>query len=163
MSLPYAVAPGAGARDALTGGATVPEETEDAEAERIKTKVAAMVVSRPGRMVRANTTMGTRHVNFTAVTTPNGSRGAGAPNYDQPGQRLCSRPWLVGATGGSAQPFACGPRLSTDKLDSAVARKESRPLRLTSSWSVPSFAGSVLTIPAGLSRGVPSAKAGREA
>jgi hypothetical protein len=99
MSLPYAVAPGAGARGALTGGATVPEETEDAEAERIKTKVAAMVVSRPGRMVRANTTMGTRHVNFTAVTTPNGSRGAGTPNYDQPGERLCSRPWLVGATG----------------------------------------------------------------
>ena len=106
MSLPYAVAPGAGARDALTGGATVPEETEDAEAKRIKPKMAAMVVSRPGRMVRANTTMGTRHVNFTAVTTPNGSRGAEAPNYDQPGDRRVFQTVAVGATGGAAQPFA---------------------------------------------------------
>jgi len=53
MSLPYAVAPGAGAGDALTGGAPVSEgteETADAEADRIKAKVAAMVASRPGRM-----------------------------------------------------------------------------------------------------------------
>ena len=74
MSLPYAVAPGAGAGDALTGGATETDETEDADAERIKAKVAAMVVSRPGRMVRASSTMGTRQVKFMTVIAPNGSR-----------------------------------------------------------------------------------------
>src|SRR5450759_2466197 len=68
MSLPYAVAPGAGAWDALTGGAK--EFDEDAEAERIKARPAAMVVSRPGRMVGARSTRGTGPVCFMAVTTP---------------------------------------------------------------------------------------------
>src|SRR5665811_2284127 len=68
MSLPYAVAPGAGAGDS---GATETDETEDAEAESIKPRVAAMVVSRPGRMVGASSTRGTRQVCFMTVTTPN--------------------------------------------------------------------------------------------
>src|SRR5450759_342184 len=71
MSLPYTVAPGAGAGDALTGGATETGETEDAEAERIRPRVAAMVVSRPGRMVCASSMRGTRQVRFMTVTTPN--------------------------------------------------------------------------------------------
>ena len=69
--MPCTVAPGAGAGDALTGGATETDETEDAEAERIKPRVAAMVVSRPGRMVGASSTRGTRQVCFMTVTTPN--------------------------------------------------------------------------------------------
>src|SRR5665811_1298097 len=72
MSLPYTVAPGAGAGDALTGGATETDETEDAEAERIRPRVAAMVVSRPGRMVCASFMRGTRQVCFMMVTIPNG-------------------------------------------------------------------------------------------
>src|SRR5674476_1112438 len=70
MSLPYAVAPGASARDALTGGAKEFDEAEDAEAERIKARLAAMVVSRPSRMVGARSTTGTGPVCFMAVTTP---------------------------------------------------------------------------------------------
>jgi hypothetical protein len=66
------VAPGAGAGDALIGAATV---AEHAAAERIKIKVAAMVVSRPGRMVSAKSPMGTRQVNVMTVTTPTGSSG----------------------------------------------------------------------------------------
>ena len=99
MSLPYAVGPGAGARGALARGATVTEETEeteeteDAAAERIKARVAAMVVSRPGRMVGASSAMGTRQVNFMTVTMPNGSREAVAPNYCQAPGLVCSRPW----------------------------------------------------------------------
>src|SRR5450759_2900797 len=94
MSLPYTVAPGAGAGDALTGGAT---ETEDAEAERIRPRVAAMVVSRPGRMVCASSTRGTRQVCFMMVTTPNGSRATVAPNDCQaPGTGACSRPRQAG-------------------------------------------------------------------
>ena len=47
MSLPCTVAPCAGAGDAMTGGATGTVEAEDAEEERIKPRVAAMVLSRP--------------------------------------------------------------------------------------------------------------------
>ena len=44
--------PGAGARGALAGPATVTEdEAEDAAAERITARVTAMMVSRPGRMI----------------------------------------------------------------------------------------------------------------
>jgi len=66
------VAPGAGAEDALTGAATV---AEHAAAETIKIRVAAMVVSRPGRLVSANSPMGTRQVNVMRVITPTGSSG----------------------------------------------------------------------------------------
>src|SRR5450631_334028 len=75
MSLPYTVAPGAGAGDAMTGGATGTVEAEDAEAERIKHRVAAIVLSRPGLLVGGNSTRGTCQVCFITVITPNGSRG----------------------------------------------------------------------------------------
>ena len=55
----------------MAGGATETDETEDAEAERIKPRVAAMVVSRPDRMVGASSTRGTRQVCFMTVSTPN--------------------------------------------------------------------------------------------
>src|SRR5450759_5277800 len=70
MSLPYTAAPGAGAGDALTCGAKEFGEAEDAEAERIKARLAAMVVSRRGRMVGTRSTTGIDPVCFMAVTTP---------------------------------------------------------------------------------------------
>ncbi len=64
------------------------EDAEDAEDERIRHRVAAMVISRPARMVRASSKMGTRQGNLMTLTTHNRSREAVAPKY-------CNAPGLV--------------------------------------------------------------------
>ena len=92
MSLPYTVAPGTGATDVSSGRRTETGGAEGAKAERIKPRVAAIVLSRPGRVVDASSTRGTRPVCFMTVTTPK-VQGGVAPNFSKaPETELCSRP-----------------------------------------------------------------------
>src|SRR5450631_302162 len=100
MSLPCTVAPGAGAGDATTGSATGTVQAEDAEADRTKPRVAAMVLSRPGRLMDGNSTRGTRQVCFMPWgTTPNMRR-------DRVTRVWSSLRTIPSAAGGKS---ACGP------------------------------------------------------
>src|ERR1035437_10023229 len=69
MSLPYTVDPGAGTGDRWTGGATGADENGDTTAQRIRPRVATMVVSPPGRLFGGNFARCTRPVCGMAVTS----------------------------------------------------------------------------------------------
>src|SRR5450759_5018854 len=129
MSLPYAVVPGAGAPAALAGVAMVTGETEDAKAERINTRVAAMVVSRPGRMVGASCTMPQTQELYAASTAAlRATRGQRTPSTTM-ARRLPTAQMATDKAGdvSSARSAAARNAIPLAATESAPARPKTLP------------------------------------